>query len=99
MARSATRTRCRPRVTRTRPETSGTEAMPDEEAMPPELRKASSDTSEFMRQVRIHTERAVKGEPGSLPVRLRGGPMDGFAVHDHAGVLKDDWYTTWPPSI
>jgi hypothetical protein len=51
-----------------------------------------------MRQVRIHTEH-VKGEETSLPVRLRGGPMDGFAVHDHAPVLEEDWHTTWTPSI
>jgi hypothetical protein len=55
--------------------------------------------SEFMRQVRLNTERAVKDDPDALPVRLRGGPMNGYLVHDHADVLRDDWYTTWPPSI
>ena len=55
--------------------------------------------SEFMRQVRLRSERAVKDDPAALPVRLRGGSMNGYTVHDHAEALSDDWYTTWPPSI
>jgi hypothetical protein len=55
--------------------------------------------SEFKRLVRLNTERAVKDDPAGLPVRLRGGPMDGYTVHDHAAALTDDWHTTWPPGI
>ena len=73
--------------------------MPDDDIVPPEERQAESDTSELMRQVRIHTERAVKGEEDSLPVRLRGGPMDGYAVHDDAPALTDRWFKTWPTSV
>lgn len=73
--------------------------MADEQIEPPERRKASSDTSELMRQVRINTERAVKADEASFPVRLRGGPMDGYVVYDDAPALRDDWYTTWPPSV
>jgi hypothetical protein len=25
--------------------------------------------------------------------------MNGWVVHDHAEVLKDDWHTTWPSSV
>jgi len=73
--------------------------MSSDEIIPPERRGSEADTSELMRQVRIHTERAVKKDETSLPVRLRGGPMDGYLVHDDAPALRDDWHTTWPTSV
>ncbi len=52
----------------------------------------------FWRLVRENAEQAVKGS-GEPPVRLRGGPSDGWVVMDDAPMLRDDWHTTWLDSI
>jgi hypothetical protein len=64
------------------------------------LESASAlDAAEFQRQVRIQAELAVRTDENANPVRLIGGPMDGFLVYRDAPALSGDWYRTWPESI
>jgi hypothetical protein len=53
---------------------------------------------EFWKQLRIHTEAAVKASSGP-GVRLRGGPCDGWLVTDDAPMLlQEGWYDLMPES-
>jgi hypothetical protein len=51
----------------------------------------------LLRHARIEAETALRAEGRPL-FRLRGGPMDEWAVGDDADALREDWYTTWPES-
>lgn len=52
-----------------------------------------------------HQRRALRAQAGSLAqpipdsVELIGGPMSGWVVKPDAPALRDDWWTTWPPSV
>lgn len=60
--------------------------------------ESAFDATEFQRQVRIQAELAVRTDENANPVRLIGGPMDGFLVYQDAPALSGDWYRTWPES-
>jgi hypothetical protein len=50
----------------------------------------------FWEQLRINVEKAVKAT-GKPPVRLRGGPCDGWLVGDDAAMLvQENWYDMMP---
>lgn len=69
-----------------------------EDALPAEPMPAI-DATDFQHQVRIQAELAVRADEKANPVRLVGGPMDGFLVFRDAPALSGDWHRTWPPSI
>lgn len=69
------------------------------EAVSQEGRESAVNDKEFQRQVRIQAELAVRADESGSPVRLVGGPMNGFLVYRNAPALSADWYRTWPQSI
>lgn len=73
--------------------------LSDQETAPPVERMSAFDTTDFQRQVRIQAELAVRADENANPVRLIGGPMDGFLVFRDAPALSGDWHRTWPPNI
>jgi hypothetical protein len=69
------------------------------EAVSQEGGESAVSDQEFRRQVRVQAELAVRADESGSPVRLVGGPMDGFLVYRNAPALSADWYRTWPQSI
>lgn len=71
----------------------------DKNALPPESRQSTFDTTELRRQIRINAEKAIGEDIGARRVRLVGGPMDAWLVRDDAAALRPDWYKSWTDEI